>query len=93
MHMLHMPIGQPNCCAFIELFPSHESFNDIKGHGNMARHLGIHYYHHNVNNNPTESGTIVNSEDIISIIEVALSDIRNKPTCLNDAKDTRLISI
>lgn len=48
-HIFHAALGQPNCCAFVELFPDKTvPFHEIKGFGNLARMLGVHYYEHTV---------------------------------------------
>jgi len=39
---MHMPVGSPNCCGVVELFPPGE-FVSVRGYGNMARRMGHHY--------------------------------------------------
>ena len=39
---MHMAIGSKYCCGMIEIYPKGE-FTPIKGHGNMARKMGIYY--------------------------------------------------
>jgi hypothetical protein len=50
MHIFHMTIGKPNCCALIEIVPIDEknrvSFHTIQIFGNLAGHLGVHYLRH-----------------------------------------------
>ena len=44
-HIFHSAVGQPNCCALVELFPDKSTpFHDIKLFGNLARMLGLQHY-------------------------------------------------
>lgn len=41
---MHMSIGQrQHCCSVLEIFPQGEFF-PIRGYGNMARRMGLHYH-------------------------------------------------
>lgn len=39
---MHMSIGTKYCCGVLEIYPNGE-FTVARGHGNMARKMGIHY--------------------------------------------------
>lgn len=39
---MYMSIGSKDCCGMIEIYPKGE-FTPIRGHGNMARKMGILY--------------------------------------------------
>jgi hypothetical protein len=41
-HAMHMPLGTKFCCGVLEIFPVGE-FSPIRGHGNMARRMGLSY--------------------------------------------------
>ena len=41
-HLAHLPLGDPNCCGVIEIFPASE-WTPARGYGNMARRLGFHH--------------------------------------------------
>ena len=44
-HIFHSAIGQPNCCALIELFPDPTiELHTAQGYGNLARQLGFYHY-------------------------------------------------
>lgn len=46
---MHMSIGQrPHCCGVLEIFPQGEFF-PIRGYGNMARRMGLHYHRMELN--------------------------------------------
>lgn len=39
---MHMSIGTKYCCGILEIYPDGE-FSVARGHGNMARKMGIYY--------------------------------------------------
>jgi hypothetical protein len=90
MHMVHMSIGFPMCCAFVEIIPHIEHFREVQGHGNMARHLGLHYFRHHVDvapaNRPGTPGTLLSADDVVTLITNAVKAVTDTPTCLNDAR-------
>jgi len=44
-HIFHSALGQPNCCALVELFTDKSApFHDIKLFGNLARMLGMQHH-------------------------------------------------
>lgn len=46
-HIFHSALGQPNCCALVELFPDRTiDLHTAQGYGNLARMLGMHHYRH-----------------------------------------------
>ena len=66
-HIVHAAIGAPNCCALIEMFPdSTTGFHTIWGFGNLARHLGMHYYRYEAKSGTTDAtGTAVDIAEVI----------------------------
>lgn len=90
VHMAHMAIGQPNCCALIEIFPNNRKlgFNEIQGYGNMARHLGIHYFRHVVSTPSTESGSNLDIEAIRDLLQKAVQAVKTQPTCVHSSTQT-----
>ena len=65
-HIAHAAIGAPNCCALIEMFPdSSTGFHTIWGFGNLARHLGMHYYRYEAKAGATDAtGTAVDIAEV-----------------------------
>jgi hypothetical protein len=46
-HIFHAALGQPNCCALVELFPdTNTELHAAQGYGNLARMLGFHHWRH-----------------------------------------------
>jgi hypothetical protein len=46
-HIFHAALGQPNCCALVELFPDTTiELHAAQGYGNLARMLGFHHWRH-----------------------------------------------
>jgi hypothetical protein len=46
-HIFHAALGQPNCCALVELFPDTSiELHAAQGYGNLARMLGFHHWRH-----------------------------------------------
>jgi hypothetical protein len=44
-HIFHAALGQPNCCALVELFPDTTvELHAAQGYGNLARMLGLHHW-------------------------------------------------
>jgi len=89
-HIFHAALGRPNCCALVELQPDHSiGFQDAHGYGNLARMMGLHYYRYEAEDGTTgASGTSVNVHRVAQLIAKAADDVRERPTCLHDVKDT-----
>lgn len=89
-HIFHQAIGTPNCCALVELFPDQTiEFYTAQGYGNLARMLGFHHYRYVAELGATSrQGTAVNIEEIKQLVTKAVEDVRLRPTCLHDVKDT-----
>jgi hypothetical protein len=87
IHMMHMALGRPNCCALIEIFPQNRKlgFNEIQGHGNIARHLGIHYFRHVLSSTPSEAGSYLDIAALRDILGDAVRAIQTKPTCIHSS--------
>ena len=66
-HIVHAAIGAPNCCALIEMFPDASTgFHTIWGFGNLARHLGMHYYRYEAKTGDTDvAGTTVDVTEVM----------------------------
>jgi len=89
-HIFHQALGRPNCCALVELQPDHSiGFQDAHGYGNLARMMGLHYYRYEAADGATSpEGTTVNVGQVAALIAQAADDVRARPTCLHDVKDT-----
>lgn len=86
-HVFHSSIGRPNCCALIELFPRKDqgqNFEDIKGFGNIARHLGVHYWSHQNERAADGEGSAVDPEAIKGLVLQAVAAVTKRPTCLGE---------
>ena len=91
-HIVHSSVGAPNCCALIELFPDHSTgFHTIWGFGNLARHLGLHYYRYEAKDGKTDAGgTAVDVAEVRALVRHAVEAVRIAPSCLLRVKDTRV---
>jgi len=88
-HLFHMAIGTPNCCALIELQPDNFEYRTAAGFGNLARMHGMHYYRYEASSGRTGSrGTDVDIGLVSDLVRQAVEDVRKKPTCLNDVRET-----
>ena len=90
--IVHSSVGSPNCCALIELFPDRSTgFHTIWGFGNLARHLGMHYYRYEAKDGKTDGGgTTVNVPEVRALVQHAVESVRTAPSCLQRVKDTRV---
>jgi hypothetical protein len=87
-HMFNSAVGLPNCCALVELFPDTTSpFHTIRGFGNLARHYGMHYYRYQASSGLSnhERGTTVEVTKVLELVKAAVSAVRTKPSCVNNA--------
>lgn len=89
-HIFHAALGEPNCCALVELFPDRTiEFYAAYGYGNLARMFGFHHYRYEATMGRTTSdGTEVDVNEIRELTTQAVNAVRTKPTCLHDNKDT-----
>ena len=79
---MHMPIGTKYCCGVIEIFPEGE-FKPIRGYGNMARRMGIHYINMFLGpDNSRGNGGNVPKDGLLKEMNKLISDIKSKPTCI-----------
>ena len=84
---MHMSIGSPMCCGVIEIFPE-GGYAPIRGHGNMARRMGIEYRRMDVPSDSDEDSTNVDILALQRILEDLLSLLIVAPSCLHpDALD------
>ena len=91
--MFSSAVGQPNCCALIELFPDSKlPFNTIRGFGNLARHYGMHYYRYDASfgRTSTSAGTTVDVPLVAALVRKAVTDVQERPSCLNNATSSTL---
>ena len=86
-HIFHTSIGTSNCCAVIEMFPTGvevgKTFTGIRVFGNLARHLGVHYFR--FENDPGmigRNGSTLAVERLIKIVSLAVESVRTNPSCL-----------
>ncbi len=92
-NIFHASVGHPNCCAFLEIFPSDDlknrlTFHDIRGYGNIARMLGLGYFRYDaVNENDRlvdgkDGGTRLDVKKVTEAIEVAVTYVLTKSSCI-----------
>lgn len=84
-HSMHMPVGTKFCCGVIEIFPVGE-FEGIRGHGNMARRLGLNYDRIFLGRNETNIkqviGSTVPTARLGVSVEGMLEKIRANGSCV-----------
>jgi translation initiation factor 1 (eIF-1/SUI1) len=79
---MHMSLGRPNCCGVVEIFPRGE-FSPIRGYGNMARRLGLHYQRLDVGGEDSYShGVRVPVEELLKITNELVEEMKKKPSCV-----------
>jgi hypothetical protein len=80
----HMPIGSAACCGVIEIFPP-GPFLPIRGYGNMARRMGHYYERMEIkgSDNVPNKGMIINTDELITILNGIVDKIRDRPTCVH----------
>lgn len=80
---MHMSVGSENCCGMIELYPLGE-FSPIKGHGNMARKMGIYYDRIDV---PADKslghGFHVPVRELVDTIDRMVGVLKKQPSCVH----------
>ena len=81
---MHMPIGEPKCCGVLELFPQGE-FTPIKGHGNMARKMGLHFDRLDIPAAQSQgNGAQVPIGPLTKQVRAMLHRLLEQPTCVLD---------
>eukprot|EP01040_Poterioochromonas_malhamensis_P014623 gene14623-16212_t len=91
-HIFHMAVGDPKCCALMELFPDTSlDLYTMKGYGNLARMLGFYHDRYVTEKGHTRGdGSIVNAEKIKELTSNLLTKmVEEGGTCLHNVKDTR----
>lgn len=79
---MHMTIGMPNCCGVIEIFPQGE-FMPIRGYGNMARRMGLHYQRFELSGGQSHGdGAVVPTDALISLTSRVIRNMKEAPTCV-----------
>jgi hypothetical protein len=80
---MHMSVGSKYCCGVLEIYPQGE-FSPIKGHGNMARKMGIHYDRMDLSaQNSLSNGATVPVSQLISKIDSMIKRVREQPSCVH----------
>ena len=89
-NMFHASVGSPNCCALIELFPDKTApFHSIRGFGNLARHMGMHYYRYQAKSGESSiQGTTVDVSEVSQLVRQAVLAVKEAPSCLNNASSS-----
>ena len=89
-NMFHAAVGAPNCCALIELFPDKSApFHSIRGFGNLARHMGMHYYRYQAKSGDSSlRGTTIAVDTVVQLVQQAVAAVKNAPSCLNNASSS-----
>lgn len=84
-HSTHMPVGNPNCCGLLEIFPQ-DSYRGIRGYGNLARRLGLHYDRVDIDKPFTSKGPNLGSTVPVQFLCGSLAKLilgtRAKPSCV-----------
>lgn len=79
---MHMSIGEDNCCGVLEMFPSGE-FSPIKGHGNMARKMGLFYDRMDISADKSQgNGAQVPVAALAKQVRDMMRLVQKKPTCV-----------
>lgn len=79
---MHMSVGNKYCCGVIEFYPSGE-FTPIRGHGNMARRMGIKYERIDISVQDSKNdGAIVPVKELDITLKNMINVILQKPTCV-----------
>jgi hypothetical protein len=71
----------------IEIFPQNRKlgFNEIQGYGNMARHLGIHYFRHVLSSPSNKAGSNLDIAALRDVLRDAVHAVQTKPTCIHSS--------
>lgn len=94
-NIFHSAVGSPNCCALVELFPDKSTgFHTIYGFGNIARHMGMHYFRYEAQEGESSSsGTKVDVEVFSKIVENAVTAVMQKPSCVDSSSSGKVVDI
>ena len=80
---MHMAVGTKWCCGVVEIFP-HGEFTPIRGHGNMARKMGLRYERLDVASAQSlANGVTVPVVELIKQLRKVVLDIQRQPTCVH----------
>jgi len=82
---MHMSIGTKHCCGALEIYPFGEH-TPIRGHGNMARKMGIHYDRVDIRAEDSRSeGAVVPVQELSKTLINMVQGLQAKPTCVMPA--------
>jgi hypothetical protein len=77
-----MSIGTRFCCGVTEIYPYGE-FSPIKGHGNMARKMGIYYDRIDIDSvNSKSNGVYISKKILEEKVLTVVDKIKKKSTCV-----------
>lgn len=80
---LHMSLGSPRCCGVLELYPQGE-FSPIRGHGNMARKIGLHYDRIDISGEASRhDGAHAPVKELVEKTRGMLVKMTKQPTCVH----------
>lgn len=79
---MHMSIGTSHCCGVLEIFPLGE-FSPVRGHGNMARKMGLYYDRIDVNaSSSMATGTMVPIGNLTRAVVGLVERIESQASCV-----------
>ena len=79
---MHMSVGTKFCCGVIEMFPKGE-FSVVRGHGNMARKMGLYYDRVDISDqDSTADGAIVPVNELKDKLHRMIDQIHGKSSCV-----------
>jgi hypothetical protein len=79
---MHMAIGTKYCCGLLEVYPT-GIFSPMRGHGNMARRMRIHYRRIDVPIEATvRNGTIAPVVEILHLVTNLMLKIERNASCI-----------
>lgn len=87
----NMPIGEPNCCGLVELFPDKAlGYDGILGNQNMAKFLGMSYARYNVESKSAHAPVVVGVPPVVGVVQGMINVLTagSGRICLNDVKDS-----
>ena len=83
-HSIHMAIGTPLCCGVVEMFPQGE-YSVIRGHGNMARRMGVVYERIDISASMVSHGigTRVPVDELVGVVKEMINRLHRAPSCVH----------
>ena len=82
---MHMSIGTKHCCGALEIYPYGE-YTPIRGHGNMARKMGIRYDRVDIRmEDSLGDGAVVPVHELAQTLINMVKGLQAQPTCVMPA--------